>query len=126
MVFNEFDDYIAAYGDQILIVYRNPSIVDGSVVKDERGHTVYVEEEIETIARIKMMRGTETLVKNGVLQVGDATGLFSLTDYAYINRQSKVILKRVFNGQTRELIFNMSQPVEKKTHITANLKRVDL
>jgi len=114
------------YGEPITIITKNPVIQNGKVVEDERGHTVYVEDEIDTIARIKLMMGMEILVENGVLDVGDAQGLFFLEDRKYINSRSKISYKQTMpDGYVIETQFRCLSPIVLKTHLETNLKRVE-
>lgn len=121
-----FEDFISEYGDIVTILTRTPSEAGGEIVKDDRGHIIYDEEEIDTIARIRTVRPNEQLVKQGVLKLNDAVGLFSLTERDYIKTNNTVVLKQFIEESSYESRYEMMQPIIKKTHIEVNLKRVDI
>ncbi len=125
---NAINNMINQYGRLVQVTTRTPTENgQGEIVKDNRGHVVY-NEEINTItARIKVMRGGERLVRNNILQVGDAVGIFKLSDAGTLNEQSYLFLQDVnTEGYGQSFNFKIEKPVHKQTHIEANLKRSEL
>lgn len=104
---------IRKYGQEVTITTRIPT--DET---DEWGHTVYDESESTQIARIKIMKGSEKLIKAGVLRVGDAQAIFPLDAKPYLNEFSSLKLN--------ENSYQMLSPVETMTHIEVSMRRIEL
>ena len=122
-----FEEVLNEFGDVITVKCKKAQVLEGKKVRDERGRLIFDEEEIETIARIKLVKGSESIVSNNVLQRGDAIGLFSLEDYPYLTANSEVILKQTLpNGEQIETNFEMVKPIVKKTHVESGLKRIEI
>lgn len=119
---------INQHGRLVQVTTRTPQEdPQGEVVRDSRGHTIYDEEVNTVTARVKVLRGGEHLVRNNILQVGDAVGIFKLTDAAYLNEQSYLFIQDTNTlGDGQSFNFKIDKPVFKKTHIEANLRRSEL
>lgn len=119
---------INQHGRLVQLTTRTPQEDEqGEIVRDSRGHTIYDEEVNTVIARVKVLRGGERLVRNNILQVGDAVGIFKLTDAAYLNEQSYLFIQDTNTlGDGQSFNFKIDKPVFKKTHIEANLRRSEL
>lgn len=122
-----FTDYIRLYGDQAKIIHHTPQKIDGKVIKDDRGHTVYNKEEINIQCRVKLLKGDERVIQSGLMEEGDAVGLFQLKDSQYIHERNELILTQQENyGETYHYRFRLTKPVYKKTHITSKLRRLEI
>lgn len=125
-IFQEgFEAMIGELGDVIIIHSKNKVYEDGEVVKDERGRVTYTIENIDSMAFIKDVKPNSSLISNGVLSIGDGTGLFYLDDHPYLRVNTEITrIQEMPDGELIRTKYKMQKPVFKKGHIEALIKQV--
>lgn len=116
-----FNRILNRFGRKVTVTHRTPQTVGGEVVKDKDGHPVYDEETVTLKALINIMKGSERIVENLILEPGEAIGHFKLTDGIYLNENSSL---SVDYGDGLVYNYNMMKPIQKLTHFEVNLKKV--
>jgi hypothetical protein len=123
---NAFKTFINRYGEPVTIIYRTPSEDANGIIKNKKGHTVYKEEEIETVARVNFLDGTEHFLNNATVQSFDAIALFETKDAEYLNENSWLITTDP--NTLQEVTMQMLKPkaLRQLPHIEVQLKYRDV
>lgn len=116
-----FNKILKRFGKEVTVTHRTPQTIGGVVMKDKDGHQVYDEESVTLKALIKIMKGSERIVENLILEPGEAIGHFKLSDGIYLNEDSSLSIDY---GDGLVYNYNMMKPIQKVTHFEVNLKKI--
>lgn len=116
-----FNKILNRFGKEVTVTHRTPKTDGGEIVKDKDGHPVYDEETVTLKALIRIMKGSERIVENLILEPGEAIGKFKLSDGIYLNKNSSLTADY---GNGLIYNWNMTKPIQKLTHFEVNLKKI--